>query len=330
MDKGIYRRNLFVPFLKIVFDAISIELAIILAYVIRFNSSFIKIFPVPQGIIPPFTNYLYFSFLIIVIFIFLFSIANSYRSRFYTTFSEDIPDILKTCFMAILLAMSMAFLYRDFSYSRLVFLLIFINTNFILLIERYLFHKFKKFFLKKGFNVLRIYILGTPQNIPPIYEKLKVSENYQFNIKGYFCSEKIDTVSAPYLGSVEGSRPAIENDDFDGLILAFDHHNHSYILDIIKMTEGKNIELFYAPDFIDIITSHFTVMEINGTPLLQFKSFTISGWQGLLKRTFDFIISIFSLLLLSPLFLILSLIIKLNSRGPVFYKQNRTIWFYYQ
>ncbi|MCK5033818.1 MAG: undecaprenyl-phosphate glucose phosphotransferase [Calditrichia bacterium] len=323
MHKGIYKKNLLVPFLKIVVDIISIEAAIILSYVIRFHSPFTDFIPVPKGIIPPFTTYLYFSFLIILIFIFLFSIANSYRSRFFTTFSEDIPVVLKTCLTAILLSMSVAFLYRDFSYSRLVFILIFFNTNIILLIERYIFHKFKKYFLKKGFNVLRVYILGTPQNIPPIYEKLKVSENYKFDIKGYYCNENIDSITAPYFGSVEESHTALDQNDFDGLILAFDHHNHSYILDIIKLTEGKNIELFYAPDFLDIITSHFTVMEINGTPLFQFKAFTISGWQGLLKRTFDFIISIFSIIVLSPLFFILSSIIKMNSKGPIFYKQKR-------
>lgn len=323
MRKGIYKKNLLVPFLKIVLDVISVEMAIVIAYIVRFNSSFINIFPVPKGIVPPFSNYLYFSFLISIIFIFLFSISNSYRSRFFTTFSEDIPVILKTCFTAILLSMSMAFLYRDSSYSRLVFLLIFINTNFFLLVERYLFHKFKKFFLRKGFNVLRVFIIGMKKNIPAIYDKLVASENYKFEIKGYFCSEPIESISAPYLGHIDKSRGVFEKDDFDGIILAFDHHNQSYILDIIKLSEGKNIELFYAPDFLDIITSHFTVMEINGAPLLQFKSFTLSGWQGLLKRTFDFIISLIGIIVLSPLFLILSILIKLNSKGPVFYKQKR-------
>jgi len=323
MNKGIYKRNLFVPFLKIIIDIVSIESAIMVAYTIRFYSSFTDFFPVPKGIIPPFANYFYFSFLIIVIFIFLFSIANSYRSRFFTTFSEDIPVILKTCFMAILLSMSVAFLYRDFSYSRLVFFLIFLNSNFILLIERFLFHKFKKYFLKKGFNVLQIYILGTPENILPIYKKLKISENYRFDIKGYYCPKKIQSIAEPYLGEINESFSTLEKDDFDGLILAFDHHSHSKILDIIKLTEGKNVELFYAPDFLDIVTSHFTVLEINGMPLLQFKSFTISGWQGLLKRTFDIMISVFSIIVLSPLFLVVALLIKINSKGPVFFKQNR-------
>lgn len=321
MKKGIYKRNLLVPFLKIISDSISIVAANLLAYYLRFFSPLTTIFPVTKGI-PPFDEYLYFTLFNVIIIIILFSNFRSYRSRFFSTFSEDISVILKVSFLSILFSMSFAFLNRDFSYSRLVFALVFINSIILLLSTRYLFHKIKYYFLNKGYNILRVVLIGSPKILPTIYDRLKENNIYKFDFRGYVANSKIE-LPINYLGSTEEIGTIIDLESYDGIILAYDSAEHFQILNILKSTEGKNTELFYVPDILDLLTSHINVLEINGTPLFQFKSFTLSGWQGFLKRAFDIFVSIFGLCILSPLFLIISILVKMTSKGPVFYLQKR-------
>ena len=91
----------------------------------------------------------------------------------------------------------------------------------------------------------------------------------------------------------------------------------------MKDTEGKNIELFYLPDLLDMITSSRGTLEVGGIPIFRLKAMAFSGWQGFWKRAFDIVVSFLGLILLSPFLLLVALLIKISSRGPVFYQQER-------
>ena len=320
MAKSIYKRNLVVPSVKIIFDIIAIELAVMISFWLRFYTPVLDFVSLNEHL-PDFINYFYFSLFIILIYLFLFGTFHSYKTRIFSTFSQDIPVILKTCFIGILFAMSAAFMFRGFSYSRSVFLLLFFNTIVFLLIERSIFHRIKRYFFRKGFDVLNICIVGSTDLIPSVLEQLKTTRRLRLNITGYFAEKNIANCQSPYLGHIDSLSGSISQ--IDSLVLAFNQGERQKILDVLKQTEGKNIDIFFIPDLVGLITSGFNTIEGEDFILLQLKSFVLSGWQGFLKRVFDITFSLLGLILLSPLLSVVSLLIKLTSRGPVFYKQER-------
>ncbi len=322
MNNNVYKKNLLIPFLKILLDALSIEAAFLFSFYLRFYSPLKAIIPVTKGY-PPFQHYLLASFALLLIYLTLFSIFHSYRSRYFSTFTQDIPVVLKTCFLGILFAMSLAFLYRGFSYSRLTFLLVFVNTNLFVLAGRYFFHRLRRRLMRRGFGTNTVIVIGSAELIPRFLEHLKRDTSQNFVLQGYGSEQKIPDLNLPYLGTPEQVQELLAKYQPDGLILIFEAEQHTQILSVLKATEGKNIELFYVPDLLDIFTAHTTTIEIGGVPVLRLKALAFSGWQGFLKRTFDIVVSLFSLIVLSPLFLLIALIIKLTSPGPVFYKQKR-------
>jgi exopolysaccharide biosynthesis polyprenyl glycosylphosphotransferase len=91
----------------------------------------------------------------------------------------------------------------------------------------------------------------------------------------------------------------------------------------LEISEGKNIELFFIPNILNIITSHTSSFEIAGTPVIRLKSVAFSGWQGFIKRSFDLVLSFMGLILLSPLLFTIAFLIKISSKGPVYYRQKR-------
>jgi exopolysaccharide biosynthesis polyprenyl glycosylphosphotransferase len=78
-----------------------------------------------------------------------------------------------------------------------------------------------------------------------------------------------------------------------------------------------------SPDFLEMITSSVRVQEIDGIPFLKIKGIPMSIWNRFVKRLFDLAFSISILFITSPLLIVISVIIKLTSKGPVFYKQER-------
>jgi exopolysaccharide biosynthesis polyprenyl glycosylphosphotransferase len=310
-----YRKNLFIPTLKITIDAILIEAAFLFSFWFRFYSPFTSIIPVTKGQ-PPFHNYLIASFILVLIYLILFGTMNSYRSRHFSTFTQDIPVVLKTCVLGILFAMSGAFLYRGFSYSRLTFLLMFINTTIFLLVGRYVFHRLRRFLMKGGYGLQRFLVVGSSKQIPWFFSQLERD-------LGYINDTEMPDVKTPYLGAFTDLKEHIEKLDPDAILLAFDDHEHEMILKMMKDAEGKNIELFYLPDLLDMITSNRGTLEVGGIPIFRLKAMAFSGWQGFWKRAFDIVVSFLGIILLSPFLLLVALLVKISSIGPVFYKQER-------
>jgi exopolysaccharide biosynthesis polyprenyl glycosylphosphotransferase len=323
MKKGIYKRNLSIPFFKILMDFFCVFSAVLFSFYFRFYSPFTSIIPVRDGYIPAVGNYILFGMLLALIFLFFFSINKSYRSRFFSNFSQDIPTIFKVSLISILVGISFTFFYREFSYSRIVFILIFLNTSLFLLIGRYLFHRIKTKYIRQGFNVLQIYLIGSPEKLSLVYKKLESEENFNLDIKGYLSSRRVHDLPLEYAGNLNNLPKVIKKNDFDAFLISMNHREHQKIMQIIDSIEGKNIEIFYVPDILDILTSNFNHLEIAGIPILQLKAFTLSGWQGFLKRGFDITVALFSLVMLSPFLIFIAILIKITSKGPVFYTQKR-------
>ena len=320
-----YKRNLLVPFLKMVLDAVAVELAVVSAYYVRFMFPLEKFLPVRKWTPPPpFEKYLYFSFVVIAIYLGLFIASRTYRSRFFATFSEDLPGIFKTATLGILLTMSVAFMYRGFSYSRLVFVFIYLFSIFFLVVERFVFHRLKRRFLRRGYNVVTVGLVGSPQNIRTLIRQWgSRSGETPLKLAGYVCQHPLEDVDLPYLGTLDALAAIAEKHRLDGFVVHFAPEEHEKVLTVLKAAEGKNLEIFYIPDILDYLTSRIERREVGGIPLLQIKSVALAGWQGFLKRVFDVVVSATILLLLAPLLALIAVLIKLTSRGPVIYRQKR-------
>ena len=79
----------------------------------------------------------------------------------------------------------------------------------------------------------------------------------------------------------------------------------------------------YAPDFVDLMTSRLRVEEVDGIPFMKLKTVPMNIWNRFLKRTFDIIVSFIILILLAPIMVIIGILVKLTSKGPLFYEQER-------
>jgi len=323
MNPRIFRKNLLIPFLKIVTDAFALESAFLFSYYLRFQSPIQNIFPVTKGY-PPFEQYFLASVFLAAVYLILYSFEHSYRTRYFSSFAREIPVILKTCFLGILVAMSIAFLYRGFSYSRLTFFFMFIHTNIFGLTARYLFHRLKRnILIPRGYSVQKLILVGSAETIPYYYSQIRGDKNQFFEVLGYFSEKKIDHVDISHLGGIQDMSVLIEQLSPDALLLTFEATDDHKVLEILEISEGKNIELFFIPNILNIITSHASSFEIAGTPVIRLKSVAFSGWQGFIKRGFDLFLSFIGLLLLSPILLIFACLIKISSKGPVFHRQKR-------
>ncbi|MEE9186928.1 MAG: sugar transferase, partial [Bacteroidota bacterium] len=109
----------------------------------------------------------------------------------------------------------------------------------------------------------------------------------------------------------------------DIVLIALASGEHPRLVEIVRRCEGLNVEFMMVPDMLEMMTSRVRLKEIEGIPFLRIKDIPMTAWNRILKRTFDVIISVLVLVVTSPLLLLSALLIKLTSKVPAFYKQDR-------
>ena len=128
----------------------------------------------------------------------------------------------------------------------------------------------------------------------------------------------------PYLGSYKDLCSIIKSNNIEEVLIAIEQsEQHQILEDIINDLEGVDVLIKVKPNNYDILAGRVKMQSIFDVPLIEIKHDLMPVWQFSLKRVFDVVISLTALFLLSPLFLISTILVKIGSQGPVFFYQER-------
>jgi exopolysaccharide biosynthesis polyprenyl glycosylphosphotransferase len=176
-----------------------------------------------------------------------------------------------------------------------------------------------------GFPTL---IIGSNQKAVNLYQELegeKISQGYKF--EGFIHVDhnngKFFKNSLPHLGGIEDLGTLIEEYKIEEVIIAIESSEHEFIGHILNALEDKDLIVKIIPDMYDILAGSVKMTSIFGSPLIIINPSLMPVWQQSLKRIIDIVVSFSFLTFFSPVFIGIALIIKITSRGPVFFAQER-------
>ena len=147
-----------------------------------------------------------------------------------------------------------------------------------------------------------------------------------YRVIGYFTSGAKQVLKVPgakRLGSIAAVPKYLKDHSVDLVLIALSNSEHSKLFDLVRDCQGLSAEMMMAPDMIELMTSRMRIEEIEGVPFIQVREASLSVWNRILKRAFDVAFALVVLILASPLLLILILLIKATSPGPIFFLQER-------
>ena len=127
----------------------------------------------------------------------------------------------------------------------------------------------------------------------------------------------------PVLGGIEDLADVIEREDVREVLVALDSADHDRLLDIIGRCNGHRVSIKIMPDLYDIISGQARTNQIYGFPLIEITPQLMPPWEEATKRLMDVVVSAPILLVGLPFWVLIAVIIKLDSRGPVLYRQER-------
>ncbi|MFH0990465.1 MAG: undecaprenyl-phosphate glucose phosphotransferase [bacterium] len=319
------RKDFLIPLLTVLSDIIAIEAAFIFSYWVRFYSPLISYIPVTLGF-PPIEAYIIGSLFVIPMWLFLFNARSMYDSRRILYFSDEFFAIIRVVTIGMLIVMAAAFFYRAFSFSRIVFAILGFSAITFLALGRFLVLKFEQSWYARGRDIKNAIIVGTNATADRIFLKIRSNPFLGYRIDGYFATddqERLSSQHAVFLGSVKSVPAYIRDHQIDVVLIALNYKEYPVLYELVEECEGLNTEIMMVPDLLELMTSQVRIKELEGIPFIKIKTIPLTTWNRIIKSVFDLLFSAIVIILVSPIILLIALLIKLSSKGPVFYRQER-------
>jgi exopolysaccharide biosynthesis polyprenyl glycosylphosphotransferase len=234
---------------------------------------------------------------------------------------QEIARIIRGSVLSMGVVMAGIFFYREFSYSRLVFLLTVAMMIPFLIIARAVYQRLRRSLFIRGVGVQRIAVWGSGPEAARLWVNLEGQRAKGFDLVGALGPSPIP--SGYSIGEVQALRNLWQEHELDAVMLAPSLEDEPMIGEVVRAAEGTPLELLYVPTAVDVTRSRVQVTEIGGRPVLKLKTLTMSGWGYVFKRIMDFTFSALVLTLFSWVYAIVALAVYLDSGKPLFYKQRR-------
>jgi exopolysaccharide biosynthesis polyprenyl glycosylphosphotransferase len=263
--------------------------------------------------------------------LFLYHMIGSYRKIFRKTRMRELGQTMLIIIIGVTIIFFTLLLddeittYRNYYRSFLVLLSLqfFITYTFRVILTSITVSRIHNRII--GFNTV---IVGSNGNAISIFNELENQEKSSGNIFIGFLhaveypSYKLGNL-LPHFGHFNNLKQVIMDNNVEEVIIATERSEHKIFEKIITELEDVNVVIKIIPDMQDFLLGKVKTTSIFNVPLIQISPELLPAWQQSIKRTFDIVASLIFLILLLPVYFVCAVGIKLTSKGPCLYSQER-------
>ncbi|MBI2963056.1 MAG: undecaprenyl-phosphate glucose phosphotransferase [Deltaproteobacteria bacterium] len=302
-----------------------VSAAWVLAYYLRFEWGPI---PAPKGI-PPMTNYLPMVLFVWVIWGAMLRGFGLYHLTRGTQAIHEAIRVAQASTLSVLVFMSVAFLFweKDYSFSRGVFFYFWVLAVVMLVAERLVLRQVFAVFRARGFNLRHVLIVGGGELAETVAGKIAEHPGLGFTVRG-FLAERADEVGRAIgadrvIGTYADVQTVLEQNGIDQVLIALPLESITCLEEILRRIGPSMVDIKVIPDIYKFISLRGGIEDFDGLPVVSLLDTPLGGWNDVVKRSVDVVAAALLTALLSPLFAVIALAIRLTSSGHVFYRQER-------
>ena len=298
-------------------------LSYFIAYEIRFNTG------LDDPMIPHLPMYMYMEALpfLIVAYIFLYSQFGLYRSKRLGGRRRELVNIINANLVGFIGFVSVLYVINQKNFARSM-LVIFVLVNIILEtlmrnIIRYILH----FIRKKGYNKKYLLLIGYSKSAEEYIRRIRVNPQWGYEV----CGILDDRVPAgtmlrgvKVLGRIANLDVILPENKIVEIAITLPLDEYSKLERIVSKCEKSGVHTQFIPDYNRVIPSRPIMEDMEGLPVINIRNVPLANTENrFIKRTMDIAGAIILMVVFSPIMLISVIAVKLSSKGPVIYKQER-------
>ena len=255
-----------------------------------------------------------------------------YHRRHAALLMDEVYRLFAAVSVATLITIAfVSFALRDtLQIQRMMLLLAWAAGILTLTLGRIVHGRAQRVLQRRGIGAEQVLIIGTGEVGRMIWQKIQHTPGLGYRVVGFVeasfeggAPSSVQVMGLPVFGVVGDLPKIIEGHGIDEVIIGLPEATHQELVGIISQCEREKVSIRVFPDVFQIMASEVTISDLGGLPLLTIRDVALRGWKLTLKRIVDMAFSGIFLLVAAPIMFFTAMLIKLDSRGPVFFAQDR-------
>ncbi len=288
-------------------DAFWIGASWLMAYKLRFE---LGVLEYNRGI-QPFEKYLALLPLVVFLWVVIFSSQGLYSSTRIHRRTHEALLTLQAHFFAWILMLALTSLISEYKYSRGALGVFGLLGGTLLIASRLTIRNAVRSLREFGVGAQRTLIIGEGPSAAMVAERIQ-----KFPELGCYL---VGTLP----GSIQSLPEVLKKDSIQEVIFALPRSQGAELDRLLSQVHEETIDIRVIPDLHEYIRLGCQIEDFDGVPIVSVNDSPLEGWGSALKRATDFTLCAIGLIILSPLFALISIAVKMSSPGPVFYRQER-------
>ncbi len=252
----------------------------------------------------------------------MFEVYGVYRTR---SLGTELYRIGRALAVVALSASALGYLAKQQEVSRLSFGLYFALASVLLVANRIAVRGIARAARRRGYNTRRFAVVGTGENAEYIIQDRAEHPEWGFQFTGYILEngQRPESLPGPALGRLGQLGEILQNNVLDEVIFAVTRDHLDVLQPAVRLCEEQGVEVKICLNFFQAAIGRMAMEEVSGLPALAFTTTPTDEVALVLKRAFDIAASAIALVLLAPVFTIVAVAVRLDSNGPIFFRQRR-------
>jgi len=303
------RSELFFSFLLIPVDWLMVVLAALGVYFLRYQTFLTDVRPVVFEI--TLAEYTRIAALVALLWLPAFALAGMYAIQANRRHIGELKRVVVGCSLGLVEIVLFIFFRHELFGSRFIVLAGYGTAMATVFSGRVLIRSVQRSLYRKNIGPSRAVVFGGGQTAYRLIKALKEDPDAGFRVMRHF--RMLDEASLGMLANIS------KHDQADLVIHAEPDHGRSEITRLYEFCREHHFEFSYAADVLDATSANVEVTDLGGMPVVHIKRTPLDGWGRIVKRIFDIIGSLGLFALFFPVLVATAMLIKLDSRGPIFF-----------
>ncbi len=304
-------------------DILVISFSYVLAWAIRFVGPFANTAVRAKS----FRDFMLLLLLIIPGYLLLYQAFSLYTPLRMQGRRLVLSNVIQANTLGLLIIIAVLYVIEEHDYSRLTFFIFYVINVILECGFRMTVFYILRNLRKKGYNQKQVLLVGYSRAAGEYIERIKENPQWGYVVRGILD----DNVPAgteyrgvKVLGRIANLMVILPNSNLDEIAITLGLNEYYRLEEIVSLCEKSGVHTKFIPDYNNIIPTKPYTEDIQGLPVINIRYVPLSNtFNAMVKRTMDVVGALIALVLASPVMLVVSILIKLTSRGPLIYKQER-------
>jgi exopolysaccharide biosynthesis polyprenyl glycosylphosphotransferase len=292
-------------------DALMLIVAGVVSFYIRLHSVNV-VGPVLYNLqLPQFLKVVY---AVIPVLLLIFAALGLYNLKGTRRFGQEILRIVIGVSVALFLVIVLFFFNQSLFPSRFIVLSAWALSIILVVFGRLISRLFQEYAFKLGYGLHRLVIINGDNQESKVMQRILNDHTFGYSVVSEldYDAEIVSRIDTLY-----------KQRRFDEIMQTNPSLTDRESLQLVEFARNKGIQFSFVPNLFEVQRNSVEVNDYRGIPIISLKNSPLDGWGKVVKRILDIMFSLVCLIITSPLFLIIAIVIKLNSPGKIFYVAKR-------